>query len=130
MKTFDDIVTEYNNTIKKAWEFVYIIGDKICEALKDIIPDLRWYVDKWEGGVDIIDFASEESDGFYEYLEHKTDYVSLGEIISETFPQFMDKIVASSLVYVPKELVPQIKERLLTLKNSFVEMEYRNERDT
>ena len=85
MKTFDDIVTEYNNTIKKAWEFVYIIGDKICEALKDIIPDLRWVADEWVEGVDTIDFASEESAGYYEYINHETDYISLEKLLMKHF---------------------------------------------
>ena len=116
MKTFDDIVTECKNTIKKELEYIDIIGDKICEALKDIIPYLRWY-DEWEGGLIIINFVSDE------YIKYETDYISLGKIIEESFPQFGKEIVASSLVFVPKELVPQIGERLLILKNSFIEME-------
>jgi hypothetical protein len=133
MKTFDDVVTECKNTIKKELEYVDIIGDKICEVLKDIIPDLRWVADEWVEGVDTIDFSSEKYDYFYEYLKHKSDYVSLGEIIEESFPQFGKDLVESfpqfgkeimaySSVYVPKELAPQIKERLLILKNSLVEM--------
>ena len=123
MKTFDDLVNEYNDAMKIAWKIAWkrshMIGHGICEALKGIIPDLTWYANSWEQGIDTINFDLRGIDYSNKWTGTRETHVPLGDIIVKVFPQFDDEVTIDAHIDIPKELVLQVEERLLTLKNSF-----------
>jgi len=109
-----NLIMYYKNGIGNAVAAGHIIGEMICTAIEDIIPDIDYSLGWAEAGIDTICFWSNSHQVFTSDYENK---VRFEELIIEVFPELEYNIDTPFGIYLDKDEAEQIKNKLCELKN-------------
>jgi len=91
------------------------IGEAICGAVKDIIPDIEYRVGDMEDPTKIWFMSNETRWQFENTKENLSGWEPFWSLVSKVFPEIEDYI-ADDMMYIPPEKQEQIIERLQALK--------------
>jgi hypothetical protein len=114
----DDImghISDYLKSREKINSSAQKIGEAICGAVKDIIPDIEYRVGDMEDPTKIWFMSNETRWQFEDTKENLSGWEPFWSLVPKVFPEIEDYI-ADDMMYIPPEKQEQIIERLQALK--------------
>ena len=105
-------IKKYIEKCREAMELANAIGNEICNALKDVMPNLGYFVGQQDGGIEAICFYDRDA----EISAFDTEYYYLDELILEVFPELEGHICCSFGAWVNEEKARIVREKLKSLR--------------
>ena len=107
----NETIKDYLGSLQKAEISGRIIGEKICDAVREIIPDIKFSLGWEEAGIDTICFYSKE---FSSRIEGK----HFDWIVGEVFPELEFHVDAPFGIRLTNEEAKLVKKKLEELRKS------------
>jgi len=110
-----DDISEYVNSREKIASSAQKIGEAICGAVRDIIPDIEYRVGDQENPTSIWFKSKETRWQFEDTTESISSWEPFWSLISKVFPELEDYI-ADDMMYISPEMQEKIIRRLEALR--------------